>query len=199
MFEDMVLKAFNMQHVDVVRQPRNAFEGKVPRKGYLPDRPLYYSELGTPVMSDLTLGDRVNLSNNAWVDGAGREQRFEPVTLATVLVTVMQSKSIITTQVQGRNGTVKEYIGLGDFDVTINGIIVGRNGVYPREQVRRLKQLLDAPVPVVVSSWYLQNLDIDTVVIKDYEIGQQEGEYSMQRFTINALSDTPFELKLSNV
>lgn len=192
---DLMLGVFNMQNVSVIHQPENPYAGKVPA-GVIQDKALYYSELGTPVLSDITLGDRVNGANNTWMDSAGVERSFEPVTMAAVLLTVAQQKKIVSTEIQGRDGTVKEYIGLGDFEIAINGIITGKNGVHPREVVRQLKNVLDAPVAIVVSSWYLQNLDVHNVVVSSYEIGQEEGGYSYQKFTIRCLSDAPFELKV---
>ncbi|KAA2242800.1 hypothetical protein F0L74_09740 [Chitinophaga agrisoli] len=119
--------------------------------------------------------------------------------MQTVLVTVAQSKKIIVTDIQGRDGTVKEYIGMGDYEVTINGIITGSNQHYPIDETHALKQMLDAPVPLVAVSWYLQNLDVYNLVVRDYAFAQEPGGYSRQLFTINCLSDTPIELLITNV
>ena len=109
---------------------------------------------------------------------------------------VSQSKKIVTTEIQGRDGTVKEYIGLDDFQIQITGRLNGTYNVNPKERTRQLKTILSAGQPLEITSWYLQNLDITDIVVKDFNFGQTEGEYSTQYFTINALSDRRFEAKI---
>jgi hypothetical protein len=58
--------------------------------------------------------------------------------------------------------------------------------------------MLNANIAISVVSWYLQNLDVSSIVVKDYEIAQEAGGYSFQNFSINALSDTPTEIQIFN-
>ncbi|WP_263399040.1 DUF6046 domain-containing protein, partial [Streptococcus pneumoniae] len=73
---------------------------------------------------------------------------------------------------------------MGDYTITINGIITGKNGHYPIDEVREFKKMLNANKALKVVSVYLQNLDVTNVVIKDYEFAQETGGYSYQRFSI---------------
>lgn len=172
-----------------VNQPENGFT--ISQQTRI-DPVLYKSALGTPVYTNL------QFTGKNYEDQYGRPKQFPTLVFDTVIMTVNQSKNIVTTAIQGRDGTVKEYIGMGDYVITINGIITGANGHYPVDEVRELKKMLDAPIAIDVVSWYLQNLDISTIVIKDYDIPQVEGGYSYQRFSINALSDTPQEIQIFN-
>jgi hypothetical protein len=95
----------------------------------------------------------------------------------------------------GRNGTVKEYIGEGDASISFKGVITGKNGHYPIEKVELLKQIIQAPISIPVVCKYLNDLDIHTIVFEDRILDQQEGGYSYQTFSLNAISDTPQELK----
>lgn len=166
------------------------------------DEPIGTSELGTPYYADLTIKEGTYTDNN------NKQQQYPGLQLVTVIMTVNQAKNIITTAIQGMDGTVKEYIGMGDYEVTINGIItptqqvgtanVPANGVYPKNDVTILKRILDAPVSLSVTSWYLQMLGIYNLVVKDYNIPQIQGGYSQQPFTIHALSDKPIEIQISN-
>lgn len=113
------------------------------------------------------------------------------------LVQVSQSKKIITTEIQGRDGTVKEYIGMDDYQVNIIGRLNGTNGVNPKQQTKQLNDILKAPVPLGITSWWLQLLGIKYIVVKDYNISQAEGSYSTVFFTINALSDNPVEVLIT--
>lgn len=122
------------------------------------------------------------------VDGPER-LRYE-----AVLITVQQEKKIVTTEIAGRDGKIKEYIGLDDYNVTVNGIITGTNGQRPVDQIIALKKMLDAPISIHVASSYLQMLDINFLVLSSYELDEQEGGYSYQRFAMNFISDIEQEV-----
>ena len=149
--------------------------------------------------TDNITGQVVDLPNDRSRAGAAMEsgESFY-MNLQTVLITVNQSIRIVKTEIQGRNGTVKEYIGADDASIIINGVITGNNGVYPREEVNRLKRWLDAPVSKSIISWWLDNLGISNLVVESYSIPQAEGGYSYQMFSINAIGDLPVELKITS-
>lgn len=150
------------------------------------------SVLGTPIYTDLTLSECSYTES-----GKSQQTKVKKVVLDAVLITVTQPIKIIKTEIQGRDGTVKEYIGKGDAEITINGIITGKNGVYPRQDVFDLKAWLDAPVSKAVVSWWLQNLGIHNIVVGNYSIPQVQGGYSYQMFSISASSDAPVELRMT--
>lgn len=201
-----LIRQYNLQNVKILdaRPPApvvipptpqpstdNPYKGKI-RQLITTDPELYKSSLGTPVLTNL------QFTGQTWTDQYGKTQTFKTLVFDAILVTVNQSKNIITTDIQGRNGTVKEYIGDGDYSITINGIITGPNGHYPKDEVKDLKRMLNANIAISVVSWYLQNLDVSSIVVKDYEIAQEAGGYSFQNFSINALSDTPTEIQIFN-
>ena len=150
---------------------------------------------GPRYIRTLTLGDTINTSANRYTDNNGVVRQFTAMTFATVLLTVQQDKKIVTTEIPGRDGTVKEYIGMDDFQISINGIIPGTNGHYPADEVNQLNQLVKAPIAIAAVSWWLQIWDIHNIVIKSFNIPQLPGGYSEQSFSITALSDTAQELK----
>lgn len=158
------------------------------------DNYLYLSALGTPVYTNIEF-----LSDSYETNVKGLSRTTPNLKYEAILITVSQAKKIIKTEIQGRNGTVKEYIGLDDYNVTINGVITGKNGHYPNDEVAFLKQILDAPIPIPVASSYLYNLGINSLVIESYELAQEAGGYSYQTFSISCVSDLPQELKLTNV
>jgi hypothetical protein len=162
-------------------------------EGEAQDVPLqkFVSKLGTVVYSNIIFNAGSILDANGVVSDTWNDFRIDDV-----LLVVSQSKKIITTEIQGRDGTVKEYIGMDDFQIQITGRLNGSYNVNPKDLTRQLKIILSAGQPLEVTSWYLQNLDITDIVIKDFNFGQTEGEYSTQYFTINALSDKRFEAKI---
>ena len=160
---------------------------------YYPN-PIGTSALGTPIFSDLTLK-----KIDPYTDFTGK--LITPVdtdiNLETVIIMIDQPIRVVKTEIQGRDGTVKEYIGKDDAKITVNGIIVGNNGVYPYDNVAALKRWLDAPVSKSITAWWLENLGISQIVIESYSVPQTEGGISYQLFSFQAISDNPVELKLT--
>jgi hypothetical protein len=182
-----LVRAYNLQRVQILTGPQENFNIDPTDRQ---DKPLFTGLLGTPVMANLVL------KGDSYIDENGVTKVFDTVEFDTVLLTVNQTKNINETQIQGRAGTIKEYIGLGDFQVTINAILTGTNGHFPIEDLTTVKNLLAAPISIKVTSWYLQLFDIDYIVIKSYDISQVEGAYSIQPLTINAASDNEVKIKV---
>ena len=176
---------FGLQNA-IILDKINIYQG-LPQ-GNSSDEALRMSALGTPVYSDLTL------EGGTYTNEAGQEFNFGSIYFDTVIMIVDQQKRIIKTSVQGRDGDVKEYIGMGDYTVTINAILAFDNGRYDRDAVAEVKKMLTAPVSIKCISWFLQLWDIDEIVIEGYGVPQQAGQYSMQPFSINAVSNKPIEL-----
>lgn len=185
-----LLRAFNIANLRPPAIRENNFDGRVPQP-VEPDPALYTSLLGTPVVIDLTLG------SVTYTDFVSRRKiTTTEIVLQTVLCTVSRPSILVKTQIAGRNGTVKEYISKDDHYVTINGIITGQNGVMPALDVLELKSALDAPVPLPVSSRFLNNLGVYNIVVEDVAMPQEAGGISKQAFTISAVSDEPIELQI---
>ena len=156
------------------------------------DLPLSKSQmLGTSVFSNLTIAGR------HYTDIEGYRRNFPDIVLETVLFNVAQQKNIVITPVQGRNTTVKEFISNGDYAITIKGLITGANGVFPMAAMQDFIQMQNAPIAIDVSSWFLQLFDIYNIVITYCDFIEVEGMYSTQQFEIQAYSDQPIELYIS--
>lgn len=151
----------------------------------------FISKLGTVIYSNLIFNKGREILNGIVIS------EWEAFQCDDILFSVSQSKKIITTEIQGRDGTVKEYIGLDDYQIQMTGRISGSYNVYEKELVAQLKTILSVGQPLAVSSWYLQNLGITEIVVKDFSFGQNEGEYSTQYFTINAMSDNVIEASIT--
>ncbi|QTE37471.1 DUF6046 domain-containing protein [Mucilaginibacter gossypii] len=182
-----LVRTFGMQNLKILHAPRNEYQiSQVTTQ----DEELYRSQLGTPVMADLTFlaGEFKNED--------GVIKTFDTLTLVTVLISVSQTKNIVKTSIQGRSGTVKEYNGMGDYVITINGVITGTNGHYPKEEVAALKNMLISNKSIAVVSWFLNLWDIHNITIDDFSINPEEGGYSYQPFTIDASSDSKLMVRL---
>jgi hypothetical protein len=163
------------------------------------------SYLGGIVVSNLSIG------GDTYTRGDGTVVRFGDMEFDAVLFQVDRPKNIVYTDIQGKDGSVKEYIGASDYRITINGVIAGDNGRYPdkyngaqfgsgistENTVEDLIKASDSNQELTVYSWYLTNLfNINQIVITDFSFWQTEGQYSVQRFKIEARSDAPFIVNL---
>jgi hypothetical protein len=116
--------------------------------------------------------------------------------LESCIVEINQPRNIITTAIQGHDGTVKEFINNGDYMVTIKGYFASENPeIYPEQQVKVLASYLNAPISLNVSNKYLNDMfGVLSIVVSNYSFKQVEGYRNVQYFTIEAMSDVPFEV-----
>jgi hypothetical protein len=156
------------------------------------------SYLGTPVYSNIEFPAAL------FTDLDGNVTEFQGITINTVIMTIDQPKNIVRTAIQGRNGTIKEYIGNGDFKINVTGALITEPRVfsahqneYPREQVKALFELLSAQEAITVRGEFLQQLGINSVVITSYSFPQTKGNRDKQLFTIKMESDTELLLEES--
>lgn len=128
-----------------------------------------------------------------WSDMIIRYEGTE-VYFDTVLFNVSQSKNIVKTALQGRNGTIKEYISDGDYVIDIRAAIVSQGREYPEDAVRNLVGLLAIPEALEIVSPLLQLFEVYSVVVEDYKLLSQDGFTNTQLVEINCVSDSPIEL-----
>jgi hypothetical protein len=170
----------------------NPYIGKLPTPDQV-DKPLRKSEIGTPVMADVTF------NSIKYTDDKGNKITTPEMTFEAILVDVVFPRNIVKTAIQSRNGTVKEYIGEGDAEITFRGVITGNNGFRPRQDIINLLTIIKAPYAIPVTCKFLQDLDIHNVVFEERTFTQEEGGYSYQTFTLNAVSDNPQELTINGM
>ena len=175
------------------------------------DEPDAISYLGTPIFDQLTIKggnffeiDDINKENPIPYPDEDGADGFGLV-IPSVIIEVTQTKNIITTAIQGRNGTVKEFVSDGDFAITLTGLIIGRNengevkdigNVFPSDDIKKLITICKVPDVLTLKSTFLNDLfGINEVVVTDYNIPQREASRDMQPFQISMLSDVPIDLE----
>ena len=128
----------------------------------------------------------------------GKTQSADEMKMEEAICSISRAKHIVKTQLTGLDGTIKEYINNGDYDINISvGLVAIEDGVitdqYPADGIRAIKELLDHNEPLFVNSEFLQLFDITKIVITDYAI-QQMTHSNRQVISIKALSDEDYEL-----
>ena len=121
------------------------------------------------------------------------------IILKECICLVTLEKNIVQTALQGRDGTIKEYISNGDFQVEIAAAISSEKGDYPKEELKKLMGMLQINESIDVSrdNDFLNLFGINSLIVKSYGFNQ-ETHSNRQTFTICCLSDTAYEIKLQN-
>ena len=152
------------------------------------------SKLGTYIYSNLIFPPTFGYGNNPDTKNGTPE-----IIINDCLVKVSQNKRLVTTDIQGKDNQVIEYIGMSNYVVQVTGRLTGDYKVFPRDEATNLRRLLSLPQPLEIISWWLNGIfKINNLVITDFEFPQTEGEYSTQYFTFNAVSDIPTEINITN-
>jgi len=167
----------------------NAYDGFTSDPAYTPEPSVATSYLGTPVFTQIIF------PAGEYQTQAGQAVSYPRVVLQTVLADVAMTRNIVTTPVQGADGTVKEYISDGDFAVVIKGALVNESGFdRPTDQVNDLISLIGAKTALPVVSDYLQMFGIHNLVIMDWSMPQPEGMPNTQPFELRCPSDKPLAI-----
>jgi hypothetical protein len=129
------------------------------------------------------------------------------IELPECLITINQDKYIVTTPMQGRDGTIKEYISDGDYTISIDAAVcsyaanaifeldTSKSHAYPSDKIKELMYFLKAKDTIEVQSDFLAFYGVDSVVIKSFGM-VQETHSNRQSFNIQLLSDTAYEIKI---
>lgn len=148
---------------------------------------------GLPVFDSLKF-DELSFTSNE-----GDEITLDAFSMSVVLCEISQTRNVVTTQIAGRNGTVKEYIGDGDFQICIKGMLASQyQNSPPSAQLNALMKFCTAPAAIPVVSNFLNYFKIYNLVIETYTFRQLEGTRNMIPFELNCLSEPPVEITGSN-
>lgn len=125
------------------------------------------------------------------------------LSLLDPIVEIARQKNIVLTDIQGGDGTVKEFISKGDYAVTIKGILASdptrgdEARRYPTREMQALQQVLDLDEALPVSGRLFKLLGIRNLVVRDYSWPPLPGFTNLQAYELRCLSDKPIELILS--
>lgn len=148
----------------------------------------------------LNLGE---LEGKQWLTSLALKYDGKEFIFNECIITLNIEKNIVTTALQGRNGTIKEYISDGDYNISIDAGISTYtldykedfDITYPIDAVAELKKFLSIPEALEVQSDFLEIFGIKSAVVKSFGL-QQETHSNRQSINIQMLSDEPYEIKL---
>lgn len=122
----------------------------------------------------------------------------ERLEINDAVVSLTRKRNIVSTSMVGMDGTVKEYINEGDYDIEIAvGIQAVRDGrivdEYPSEGIRELRKFLDDKAAIGVYSEFLSLFDIDKMVVTEVKLTQNTAS-NYQTLAIKAVSDKDYNV-----
>lgn len=128
-----------------------------------------------------------------------RREDGETLVVNDATVNISREKHIVRTTLVGLNGTIKEYICNGDYDIGITvGIVAVEGGQivdeYPEEGIRKVREFLDENKAVEVSSVFFDIFGIDRIVLTRFSL-RQDTDSNRQTIEIKALSDEDYVIK----
>lgn len=156
-------------------------------------------DAGNPTFSELKALEGKNWLTSLAISFGGKQ-----IILEECILSVNQEKNIVTTALQGRNGTIKEYISDGDYQISAMAAVSSykeKEGnyeaslEYPEDKIRQLTSLLSLPETLNVQSDFLEIFGIKSVVVTGFSL-EQETHSNRQSISIQMLSDLPYEIKL---
>lgn len=183
------------------------------------DIPEYKTRFGTPVFDSLFIR-KPNPEVYDFNEATGQYQKVlgisyahnhtvhtnesEPIDgflITNCIIEVSRVKNIVTTEISGMDGSVKEFINNGDYSITIRGIVDSElPNKAPDIDTRILTSYLNANSSLYIVSRMLNGIyGIDRIVATGFRTSQQEGIRNVNFFEINAVSDIDYIFAKTNV
>lgn len=111
------------------------------------------------------------------------------------IVEISGGKSIVSTELVGGAGAIKENMGLNDWQISIKGIVVSDEpDMYPEKEMREILEIINKQTSLKCENDLMRIFKINQLVIKDYRFPATEGAIEWQAYTLECLSDTDREL-----
>jgi hypothetical protein len=122
-------------------------------------------------------------------------KKYKGPLLLDPICQLTESTNIVSTSIQGRPGTVKEYISEGDWNLSLQGLIVSSNiDMPPTFETAEFKNYFNLPIAKPVSNRLLNSLGIFYLVKTDIQFPAINHMMGVQPYSLELISDTPIEL-----
>jgi hypothetical protein len=152
----------------------------------------YKSRFGTPIFGALLI------KNGFYYDEKGVKIQYKGLLLECVLFEVSMSKNVVKTAIQGRAGTIKEFVSDGDYQISVKGVICSEiANKYPEQEIKALLEVLKSTASISIESDVLNNVfGIYDIVVEDWNMPRSAGFFNTQNYEISCISDMPIEIRL---
>lgn len=105
------------------------------------------------------------------------------------------TKNIVSTAINGLNGTIKEWIAEGDVAINVEVTLLGEGSQYPTEKVERLTSLLRENESLQVENETLNNVyGVERLVVTSWAMTPTKA-FNYQTIGFNAVSDKVYRVE----
>ena len=147
--------------------------------------------LGTPLFDDITF------PAGTYINSEGGAVDYPELILLSVQLTTSAQKNIIETPVSGQNGTVKEYISTGDYQIMISGKITEFLNLFPADELDKFVEIQNINEAIPIDSKILNEFfNVFNIVIKKITVASIPGSINELDINIDCVSD--YDLDLNN-
>lgn len=148
----------------------------------------YSGQLGTPVFGSVVF------ERGVYSQADGSLVNYSEVLIPSALLTISLANEVVTTILQGRGGSIKEYVTSGDYIIQLSAIITNENGAEPIAELNDLNTLSIVPNSVGIINKLLNSLGVTKVVIENINVQQLQGRLDSVQLTMNLRSDNDINL-----
>lgn len=114
--------------------------------------------------------------------------------LESAVVELSRTKNIVSTIIQGRDGSVDEFINNGDWNITVTGMLCLDGPAYPLNLVTKLEHFLGMKKPLKIEHESLNALSIYEIVVLSENPIIKSAHINVQPYSFTAKSSKPLPL-----
>lgn len=157
-----------------------------------------------PISTDLTKSDYYDrlrtpgsqYDNNLILRSSDGKTEVEFI---DVMMTITHTNNIVDTKLLNRAGTVKEYIQKKDYNIEVNGNIIGNGENFPYDTLEDLIKILNETTSFYAASVLLSAFDIHKVVLNTAKFDQNGMKYfNVLPFVLTLNSDDEYNFLIEN-
>lgn len=148
------------------------------------------------LMLTIPVAQKVNMTISKYSNGNRTEQNIQSDHLVwydtTALINLSSDKDLILTRVTGRDYSRKELVSNGDLNVSISGHISSNMpDIYPTKEVQKFRQIMQYKGIIEINNEFLDQWGVKKIVIKSFNLPQNEGNKSVQDYSFEAVGIQP--------
>lgn len=148
------------------------------------------------LMLAIPVAQKVNMTISKYSNGNKVEQNIQSDHLVwydtTALINLSSDKDLILTRVTGRDYSRKELVSNGDLNFSISGHISSNMpDIYPTKEVQKFRQIMQYKGIIEINNEFLDQWGVKKIVIKSFNLPQNEGNKSVQDYSFEAVGIQP--------
>jgi hypothetical protein len=118
---------------------------------------------------------------------------YDPVISIEGGNTIVRRSVLKLGEAERRRGTIKELWSQNDYKITISGVLIGKEGAMPQEDLLRLRNYCEERRRLYIEADMLEPYNIQYIIAESWSLPHTAGMEN-QAYSITAVSDDDYEL-----